>query len=276
MKIYPKTSRNFEGLDKLMPYVEKNKGIELQFFDENGIMAEFEIESVIDKLMEKVPYIEEITIHPPLCNYDFELIFFKDINIIKEQFETIVKLSRKYNVRINLLYHTQWRFEKHKDLTLDKLKELLKILEGENVTFLLENLYMFDESQCSVFEIAEYINHPNLKVCFDICHMYCRNNIRKANIEEYAASYLNPELCKKHIYQVHFSYTADNDGYVVRKTHGRVHRNIEELKYDFELMKKYNMIDCNYVTEVSEEDYDLRIDQLKELEMLDMVANGEI
>ena len=84
MKIYPKTSRNFEGLDKLMPYVEKNKGIELQFFDENGIMAEFEIENVIDKLMETVPYIEEITIHPPLCNYDFELILFKDINIIKD------------------------------------------------------------------------------------------------------------------------------------------------------------------------------------------------
>lgn len=275
MKIYPKTSRNFEGLDKLMPYVEKNKGIELQFFDENGLMAEFEIKRVIDDLLERVPYIEEITIHPPLCNYDLELILFKDTGIIERQLKVLVELTRKYNIRINLLYHTQWRFEKHKELTIDKIKDLLKIIEGENVLFLLENLYMFDETKCSVFEIAEYINHPNLKVCFDICHMYCRNNIRKGNIEEYAASYLNPELCRKYIYQVHFSYTADNDGYVVRKTHGRVHRNIDELEYDFNLMKKYNMIDCNYITEVSEEDYDLRVDQLKELEMLDEIANGD-
>ena len=32
MNIYPKTSVNFEGLDKLIGYVEKYKGIELQFF----------------------------------------------------------------------------------------------------------------------------------------------------------------------------------------------------------------------------------------------------
>ena len=31
MNIYPKTSVNFEGLDKLISYVEKYKGIELQF-----------------------------------------------------------------------------------------------------------------------------------------------------------------------------------------------------------------------------------------------------
>ncbi|MBO5477866.1 MAG: TIM barrel protein [Clostridia bacterium] len=275
MKIYPKTSRNFEGLDKLMPYVEKSKGIELQFFDENGIIAEFEIESVIDELIKRVQDIKEVTIHPPLCDYDLELILFKDATILEKQLRLIVKLTQKYGIRINLLYHTQWRFEKHKELTLGKLRELLKIIEGENVIFLLENLYMFDEKECTVFQIAEYLDHPNLKVCFDICHMYCRNNIRKSNIEEYAATYLNPELCKKYIYQVHFSYTVDNDGYILKKTHGRGHRNIEDLKYDFDLMKKYNMTECNYITEVSEDNYDLRVDQLKELEMLHEVANGE-
>lgn len=275
MKIYPKTSRNFEGLDKLMSYVEKSKGIELQFFDENGIMAEFEIESVIDRLMERVPYIEEITIHPPLCDYDLELILFKDATILEKQLKLIVALTKKYGIRINLLYHTQWDFKKQKETTLPKLKELLKIIEGENVIFLLENLYMFDEKECAVFKIAEYLDHPNLKVCFDICHMYCKNNIRKANIEEYAASYLNAELCKKYIYQVHFSYTVGNDGYVDKKTHGRGHRNIEDLKYDFNLMKKYNMTNCNYITEVSEDDYDSRVDQLRELEMLYEVANGD-
>ena len=66
MNIYPKTCRNFEGLDKILKYVEKYNGIELQFFDEQGPMSRFEIESVIDKLVQKVPTIKEITIHPPL------------------------------------------------------------------------------------------------------------------------------------------------------------------------------------------------------------------
>mgnify|MGYP004457500669 FL=1 len=32
MNIYPKTCRNFVGLENLMPYIEKYKGVELQFF----------------------------------------------------------------------------------------------------------------------------------------------------------------------------------------------------------------------------------------------------
>lgn len=276
MNIYPKTSVNFEGLDKLRDYVEKYKGIELQFFDENGIMGQIDIKTPIEKLMEKVPSIKEITIHPPLCNYNIENIMFKDINIIKEQLNTVVELSKKYNIKINLLYHTEWNFIMHKALTIDKIKDLLKIIEGENVTLLLENVYMFDEKECTVFKLAEYINHPNLKVCFDICHMYCKANIYKTNIENFARKYLDPEICKKYIYQVHFSYTVNNDGYIDRKTHGRGHSNIEDLKYDLDLLKRYNMGKCNYITEVSEDNYNLRVDQLKELDMLEELNNGGI
>ena len=32
---------------------------------------------------------------------------------------------------------------------------------------------------------------------------------------------------------------------------------------------------CNYITEVSEDDYTLRCDQIQELKWLDKVANGE-
>lgn len=274
MNIYPKTCKNFIGLDKMMSFVEKYKGVELQFFDENNqIMSAFEFESVIYKLMEKIPYLKEITIHPPLCYYDIENIMFKDINIIKEQFEVMVKLSRKYNIKINMVYHTTIDFKTHKELTLDKLSKLLKILEGENVTLLLENIFMFSEEECTVYQIADYLKHPNLKVCFDICHMYCRANINKQDIYEYAKGYLNPELCKKYTYQVHFSYTADNDGYVnFKATHGLVHPSIEELRYDVELLKKYNMDNCNYITEISEKDYESRKDQYKELKMLEEVS----
>lgn len=273
MNIYPKTSVNFEGLDKLIEYVEKYKGIELQFFDENGIMEQIDITTPVEKLMKKVPSVKEVTIHPPLCNYDIENIMLKDISIIENQLKTCVILARKYDIKINLLYHTQIDFIKHKALTTDKIKSLLKIIEGENVLLILENLFMFDEKECTVFKLAEYINHPNLKVCFDICHMYCKANIYKTDIESFAKKYLNLDLCRNYIHQVHFSYTVDNDGYIVRKTHGRVHDNVEELKYDLGLLAKYGMDRCNYITEVSEDDYDLRVDQLKELDMLEKVCN---
>ena len=272
MNIYPKTSVNFEGLDKLIGYVEKYKGIELQFFDENGIMEQIDIKTPVEKLLKRVPCIKEITIHPPLCNYDIEHIIFKDISIIEEQLRVCVALARKYNIKINLLYHTQIDFIKHKALTIDKIKNLLKIIEGENVLLILENLYMFDEKECTVFKIAEYIDHPNLRVCFDICHMYCKVNIYKTDIESFAKKYLELELCRKYIYQVHFSYTVDNDGYIVRKTHGRVHENIEKLKYDLDLLAKYGMEKCTYITEVREDNYDLREDLVNELEMLEKVC----
>ena len=271
MKIYPKTSERLEGLDKLISFVEKYKGIELQYFDKEGTMNEFDIEPPIEKLMEKVPYIKEITIHPPLLNYDIECIMMKDINIIKKQLRSLRELSEKYNIKLNINYHTEWNFKVHKETTIDLFKEILKEIEGTNVILLIENLYMFDEDKCCVFELANYINHPNLKVCFDICHMYCKVNIYKTNVESYIKNYLNKEICRKFVYQVHFSYTTNNDGYVERNTHGRVHRNIEELKYDYELMKSYGMGECNYITEISEEDYSNRVDQLKELEMLEKV-----
>ncbi len=275
MKIYPKTSRNFEGLDKMEKYVKKYKGVELQYFDENGIMAEFDLKTPVEKLMEMYPYIEEVTIHPPLSFYDIECIMLKDINIIKKQLKDVVMLSRKYNIHINLLYHTEWGYKKHFEATIDKFKEILTIIEGENVYLILENIYMFFEDKCSVFEVANRINHPNLKVCFDICHLYCRANIERTNVEEYASRYLDPNLCKKYIHQVHFSDTLDNDGYIKRSTHGKLHRNIEQLKFDLNLLKKYNMYECNYITEISEEDYSARVDQLKELEMLEQVVNNK-
>ncbi len=269
MKIYPKTSSNFEGLDELMPYVNKDKGIELQFFNENGNMARFEFKEVVENLMKKVPDLKEVTIHPPLELYEIECIISKDINIIKEQLDIMIELTRKYDIKMNIVYHTLINFEVHKELTLNKIRELLKIIEGEKVTILLENIFMFFEKRCTVYEIADYFDHPNLRVCFDICHLHCRANINKQNVEEYAKAYIDKGLCERYTYQVHFSYTVNDDGYVDKKTHGRAHPNIEELRKDLRLLKEYGMDKCNYITEVSEENYLLRKDQISELKMLE-------
>lgn len=275
MKIYPKTSSKLEGLDKMMEYVQKYKGVELQYFDENGIIAPFDIATPVEKLMEKIPYLEEITIHPPLCYYDIELVLFKDMEIVEEQLQTLLELSKKYDIKINLLYHTEWNFTKHKELTIDKIRKLVKMIENSKVKLIFENIFMFSENTCTAFEIAKEVDSPNCGVCFDICHLYCRANIDKKNVEEYAEKYLDADLCKKYIHQVHFSDTKDGDGYLDhKKTHGRMHDNIQGVEYDYNLLKKYNMDKCNYITEISEEDYTKRDDQLQELKWLDKVANG--
>ena len=185
----------------------------------------------------------------------------------------MVELSKKYNIKVNMVYHTIVDIEYHKALTIDKLKKALKILEGSNVTIVLENIYMFMEKKCTVYEICELIDHPNLRACMDITHLHCRANIYKMNIWECAKNYLNKDLCKKYTYQVHFAYAANDDGYIDKKTHGVVHDNVDVLKEDLELLKEYGMDECNYITEVAEEDYSTRIDQVREIEMLEEATN---
>ena len=273
MNIYPKTCRNFEGINNLMPFIKKYGGVELQFFKEGDILAPFEFVSRVEALIKLVPDIKEITIHPPLSHYDIEHVLAKDVTIFQNQLIDMVGLSKKYNIKVNMVYHTMVDIEYHKALTIEKLKKALKILEGSNVKILLENIFMFFEKKCTVYEICELIDHPNLRVCMDITHLHCRANICKKDIKEYSKNYLDKELCKKYTYQVHFAYAAKNDGYVDKKTHGVVHDNIDVLKEDLELLKEYGMDKCNYITEVSEEDYSTRADQLRELKMLEEATN---
>ena len=136
--------------------------------------------------------------------------------------------------------------------------------------FLFENIYMMQEQQnCSVIELCEYLNSENIKVCIDMCHLYCQAHIYKKNIEEFLERYLNKEKCERQVYQIHFAYTANDDGYIDRTTHAIMHPNVEALSYDKQLLYKYGMKDCNWVTEVSEKDYVSRKDQIEEIKMLE-------
>lgn len=269
MKIYPKTNKYFEGLDSLMEYVEKDKGIEIQFFNEHGPMSSFEIKSVIDETLKRIPDIKEITIHPPLVNYEIEDVLMKDKTIIENQLKDICELSQKYDITINMLYHTEQNIIKAREILIPWLKRLLKIIEGKKVRILIENLFMFFEDKCSVLEIAKEIDNPQLRVCIDVCHLYCNAHIYKKSIEEFLDGYmLDKDICKKYVYQVHFATALNNDGYIDHKTHGRKHENYESLVHDYNLMKKYGLDDCNYVVEVSENDYVKRPDQIEEIKML--------
>ena len=276
MKIYPKISPSELG-NEMKEKVKKSQGIEIQFFDENGITEPFNFEDEIIKRKEQFPNLKEIIVHPPLNNYNIELLFLKDENIIKEQLHSLVKLSVKLNIELDFIYHTYLTVQQYVSTNLDKrLKKILKIVEGTNVTILLENLFMMldEKDECSAVEICKYINHPNLKCCLDTTHVHCKANILKNDFEEMIKKELNSEDCKKYIKQIHFAAALNNDGYINKKTHGRKHRNFDELKKEYEWLTSLGLKDKNYITEVSEEDYYSRQDQLEEIFMLEKCVDS--
>ena len=270
MKIYPKLSAQ-KFSKEMEKIVLECEGIELQFFDENGIMSEFNFEDVVRQKKLEYPHLKEIIIHPPLDNYNLELIMLKDEKIFEEQLKTLVKLSEELNIKTAIVCHTYWTKDQYIATGLaKKLENLLKMLEEKNVIILIENLVMLlDELKgCSALEICKTINHPNLKMCLDTTHVHCKSNIWKIPFEQMLENDFNPEDCEKYVRQIHFAAALDNDGYTKKSTHGRVHPSIEEVKKELDWIKKYNMINKNFITEVGEEDYYLRKDQIKEIEML--------
>lgn len=270
MKIYPKTNEYLEGIEEFEKTLKEYKGIEIQYFKKSDKeLVDFKIEKPIEQILERYPYIEEITIHPPLCEYELEIVLLKDKNIFLNQIKTIVRLSKKYNIKINIVEHTRLLMSQAKLTILPVLEKAKKIMKNTNTKIVFENIYMMEEQEnCSVIELCEYLKSENMKVCIDMCHLYCQAHIYKKKIEEFLEKYLNKEKCQRQVYQIHFAYTANEDGYIDRTTHAIMHPNEETLYYDAKLLCQYGMGDCNWITEVSEKDYSTRKDQVNEIKML--------
>ena len=270
MKIYPKTNEYLEGIEEFEKTLKEYKGIEIQYFKKSDKeLVDFKIEKPIEQILERYPYIEEITIHPPLCEYELEIVLLKDKNIFLNQIKTIVRLSKKYNIKINIVEHTRLLMSQAKLTILPVLEKAKKIMKNTNTKIVFEKIYMMEEQEnCSVIELCEYLNSENMKVCIDMCHLYCQAHIYKKKIEEFLEKYLNKEKCQRQVYQIHFAYTANEDGYIDRTTHAIMHPNEETLYYDAKLLCQYGMGDCNWITEVSEKDYSTRKDQVNEIKML--------
>ncbi len=272
MKIYPKTNEKLEGLEKFEETINKYRGIEIQYFQKSDDeLVDFQIAEPIKRILKKFPNIEEITIHPPLYDYEFEVVLLKSKNIFLNQIKQIVKLSKKYKIKINIVEHTRLLMSQARLSIIPVLEKAKKIMKNTNTKILFENIYMMEEQQdCAVIQLCEYLNSENIKVCIDICHLYCQAHIYKKNIEEFLEKYLNKEKCERQVYQVHFAYTANDDGYIDRlTTHAIMHPNMEAVSYDKQLLYKYGMKDCNWVTEISEKDYISRKDEIKEIKMLE-------
>ena len=269
MRIHPKTNEFLEGIEAMSQYIEQEKGIEIQYFaKDKEKLVDFEAEEPIKKLMNRFPSLEEITVHPPLSGYDIELLLYKNKDLIYNELKQLIKLSNEYGIKINIIYHTEFTMKKHQLTTLEDIKEIGEFLKGTKVTIFLENLFMMKERySCTVLDLCEQIDSPNIRACIDICHIYCQAKIWHKSMQEFIKEYLDKEKCKKYVAHIHFSATINDDGYIDKKTHGRKHNTIEKLFEDANILREYGMNskDINWVTEVSEEDYVLRPDQISEI-----------
>lgn len=269
MIIYPKTSEILEGLDYLKKYVEEYKGIEIQLLSyEQTKQITYKF---LKQLKDQIPQLVEVTIHLPLReDFNFEALAFSKLDIEKERLEMLCEASQEFNLKINLLYHTRWNYISWSNSgAIDRMKELLEIIQNSNVNILIENIYaLVERTECTVLKVAKQIDNEHLKVCLDTCHIHCVANMYKITLNEYLSTYLNKEDCQKYIQQIHFAGTLNQDGYIDHKTHGRVHDSWESFEEDYNILKQFGIEDRIIVAEVSEDDYSTRIDQIKEIEML--------
>jgi len=270
--IMPKVSSKLEQTECLKEYLLKYKKAEIQFFNKEEGNIYFNFESEVRDYHKRYG-IKEFTIHPPLSRFELEYIVFRDKESFLKNVRKAVELSKELNIQINLLYHARWELEFLKYAITPIMKEALDIIGDNNVLILLENSTMVvDRKYMSVLEYCDYINNPKLKFCLDICHVYCHANMYKTDIHTCLKTLVNQEKYKKHLYQIHFSYTANNDGYIDEKTHGIVHPNKELLEYDVKLLKDYGANENTiWVTEIGEKDYLNRPDQTMEIKWLEEV-----
>lgn len=269
MKIYPKLDEKLNGINVLKQYVEKYKGIEIQLFSFECINIAYE---VIKKYKDEIPNIEEVTIHLPLVeDFNFEALAFAKFDEEKERLNVLIKASKEFNLKINLLYHTRWNYNTWiSSGAIERMKELLELIQNTNVNILIENIYaVVEREECAVFKIAKHINNEHLKVCLDICHLHVEANMFKIPFNEFLKSYLNKNDCQKFIQQIHFSATLENDGLIRHdETHGKVHNSWKSFEEDYSILEQFGIEDKKIVTEVSEDYYSTRVDQIKEIEML--------
>ena len=274
LDLMPKISEKFEQIGGLEKYIEKYKKAEIQYFAKEEKPHNIDFSVSIEKLCSMYK-MQEITVHPPLVNYfDIEVILMYDEEIVRNMLEQLVNLSEKLNIKLNIIFHTHWALVLHRFSTLDKIRNLLIIIEGRNVKILMENLFLITEplDETSALAICKEIDHPNLRMCFDICHMYCQTNMYKTNITSWMENKLNKEDCEKYIYQIHFSYTANKDGYINKKiTHGVGHPTKELLLTDYKILEKYGLINKQIVTEIAEYDYSYRSSQIQDIEWLEQI-----
>lgn len=266
LKIYPKLDSMFEGEEPIIPYI--TEGMEIQMLDDN-------FEKAVRHYHKLIPSLKEITLHVRMdaIQIDDYIYNSKGIAKIVNYITVIGSLQKVYDLKINLLLHLNQSYNEIKTRGgLKAFNIFEEYLNKYNVLLLLENVIAISgalDKREHVTEFVHLINKTNIKCCLDLCHVYCYLNMmsfRTNSIYEY----LDYDTLDKIVYQIHFSDTLNNDGYLDMSTHSRAHSSLS-INKDLVLLEALGIIDKPLVTEIIDNNYNNRVEQLKELRLLNMI-----
>lgn len=266
LKIYPKLDSMFEGEETILPYIED--GMEIQMLDDN-------FEKAVKHYCNLVPSLKEITLHVKMdAVYIDDFIYTsKGIAKIVSYITSIGGLQKTYGVKLNILMHLNQSYNEIKNRGgLKAFNIFEEYLNKYDVLLLLENVLAISgalDKREHVTEFVYLINKTNIKCCLDLCHVYCYLNMM--SLRTYVIyKYLDNDTLDRVVHQIHFSDTLNNDGYADMLTHSRAHTALS-INKDLVLLDSLGIIDKPLVTEVLENNYANRVDQLKELKLLNLI-----
>ena len=258
---------DYENIDNIRGYMGFSTGVEVQLLSDD-LLTGFRRCCYI---LEQFPHINYLVIHMPFNMVNLCYIHSnrnaedKFIELIVE----CVKYSLKTGVKIDILAHVAMRLYEFLGIHgIMFLNHLVKLVDGTNVGFLLENsiinLNMDDDEDDVLTGIFRMYNSDKVNFCLDLCHFQSSEFVMKKHFE------INDILLKK-LQNVHFSMTRDNEGYKNKEfTHGRVHTSLLACEQDLQYLKSkgIDLNSVNLVTEINELEYTSRPDMNKELEYL--------
>lgn len=275
MIIVPKISEVDVNLTSSIKDVISSK-IEVQMLDHDLNVSFSNSMKCIRSIME-YKTLDEVVFHLPFSVHTFTLYAASEYHLSRlvRMLVQIKEFSIKTNIRFGVVIHQETSLELFDRIPdgYRSINTLLDVIKDSNVYIYVENCLPYlnagDRTVKFAFELVRKVNHPNLLVCFDICHARCYENILQRQFDI-------PNDISNKIAWVHFSATLDNDGYVVAGTHSAAHINEEELILDLHFLEEngINIDKVPLVIEVMEEDYINRVNMLKEIELFNNLCKA--
>ena len=273
MLICPKIYVDKEENTPLTKYINSEHRAEIQMANQKDVPSRkgYDVAGTVDFAMEQFPDIKTLIVHLPLNDCYLEIIAAINPERLLEEMVSAVSAADKYDIDLYLLYHTAVMHDAVCRTLEDTLYKMLSIIKRRRITILVENAVFYPGKILPNLVLCNEFLQPQLKACVDTTHIKCQAKMYDTAphqfMEEQLSHFESNEL-NSIVKVIHFAQATENDGYIDKKTHGRRHENFDELKKDVDILEQCGIKDAIYVTEVSEDDYYSRVDQIWEIESL--------
>lgn len=269
VKICPKVNESLEGYKSLKQYITDAVEIQMLTYDLRIIQRS------LHKLVAEQKSIKYITVHVPIRHCAIEYAFCNNMcrDTLVQLIQICNDISRKHSITINILTHCNTSYETMKFRGWDKKLWSLLILCSENVNLLLENTIAIHVNTFGIeptLDVVIHMKHDHLKMCLDICHLHYQIELQDISEQNYFANF--KEDVSKYITQVHFSNAANALGLYPIESHGNIHNSLSGVRDDINLLVTLGLPDKYIVPEVYEDDYETRVNEIKEIKYLKEVG----